>query len=255
MSNVRRRYTNLIAAIAFGTAGISLVIAEPALAQGFGWFGLQTFETPTRMSPDEIYMRLTRAGYQVIGRLQRNDRVFLADVIDRRGHQQRLVIDGFQGGIVQRFQVAGHPPSTAEAPYGLGSPPGLIGNPPAADRPHAEQPARVPAPRKSARQRIEDFSARPAPADTRTREPAPQSGHPVEAANPPSREPAAAAPAGPTERAAMPVAEAASAPHPAAPAPATPPEPAPKHPTAAAPQPTKTDGPGYANGVPINPLD
>ena len=61
--------------------------------------------------PGEIYRIVADHGYQVTGGLQRNGRVYLVNVVDRWGRALRLVVDAYQGDILQRFATA--PPRPA----------------------------------------------------------------------------------------------------------------------------------------------
>ncbi|MCC2098509.1 MAG: hypothetical protein KDJ29_16555, partial [Hyphomicrobiales bacterium] len=47
---------------------------------------------------------LAERGYRLRGRLRRNGQVYVADVVDRRGRRFRVIVDGIEGDIVQRFQ-------------------------------------------------------------------------------------------------------------------------------------------------------
>jgi hypothetical protein len=55
------------------------------------------------MSPGDIRMTLSEEGYQVVGGLQVNGRVYIANVRDWRGQGFRVVVDGIEGNILQRF--------------------------------------------------------------------------------------------------------------------------------------------------------
>ena len=72
--------------------------ASPAHAQ-FNFFGSR------EVSPDDVSETISEHGFQLVGPLYRNGRVYLADVIDRRRHRERLVISAETGQIVQRFLV------------------------------------------------------------------------------------------------------------------------------------------------------
>jgi len=98
-------------------------VAGPAQAQFFGSWGYMPFQyrmlpemddgpvyLPRRfrpiMSPGDIRMVLNEEGYQVVGGLRVNGRVYIANVRDWRGQGFRLVVDGMEGNILQRFALA-----------------------------------------------------------------------------------------------------------------------------------------------------
>lgn len=258
------------AALAALAGSLSLVATSlPANAQLFRLFGGERtyVEEPSPAIPaPEIYRRLLNRGYQLNSAMQRNGGVYLADVIDPAGRQQRLVIDAYRGRILQIFaygppRPSGLVPDGAERPpVGAGPsyasrepvapPSALPGQDPRDPRVipgigpqrNVEQPARVKRKTKTASR---ESTPKGAPATkpsavspseaTAPPAAAPQPGAPVEAASPPPSVPSKAA-----------IAPSAPA---AAPAEA---------PARAATAPAKPEGgnkPGYANGVPINPLD
>lgn len=229
-------------ALAAGVACLGGV--EGAQAQPFfGFFGYRGYDVPEMMSPELIYRRLVRSGYQPIGRIRRNGRVFLADVIDPRRRELRLVIDSFDGTILERYVLAARGPAVPDElplrpPAPLADPnlppPHLLPAPGARAEPEA--PARPPKPRSAHR-----TPAQERPAQDRLGQERPVQERPVqngETSNEPepSSQASTASPAEPphknTAEGAAP--RKAAAPHPPAP---------------------KTEGPGYANGVPINPLE
>lgn len=86
------------------------------------------------LSARQVEAMLARRGLQLVRPVQRNGKIYLADVRTRRGDQARLVVDGYYGDILQRFPGA-HPPRPpapmgrmARVPdntdRGLGLPPG-----------------------------------------------------------------------------------------------------------------------------------
>jgi hypothetical protein len=255
---------------ALGIAGGLLVsLAGSAEAQFFGWSLPPAYGVPesAMIAPGEIYRMVADHGYRIRDRLQRNGRVYLIDVVDRRGRALRLIIDAYQGDILQRFATA--PPR------------------PVASIPQPQSSADL-YPQYSAYPAYPD--AAPPPAAAVQTEVAPEIGHKTKTearrshakkTRTATRETGSAtaepARSGPARQAvhteAVPPRPAADtvAPQPAArggPATAaTPPQPAVQKPEpvtaaitpapASAPKqaPPKTTGPGYANGVPINPLD
>ena len=92
-----------------GGVGAALFAAAPASAQVFGWWGYQPFEyryrveENTPLSGGEVRGLLARQGYRLSGPLQRNGDVLLADVADRSGRQLRLIVDRYDGRVLQRF--------------------------------------------------------------------------------------------------------------------------------------------------------
>lgn len=61
------------------------------------------------LSARQVEAMLARRGLQMVRPVQRNGKVYLADVRTRNGAPARLVIDGYYGEILQRFPGA-HPP-------------------------------------------------------------------------------------------------------------------------------------------------
>jgi hypothetical protein len=148
-----------------------LAVAGPAQAQFFGGWGYMPYQyrmmpdmdggpvyLPRRfrpvMSPGDIRMFLSEEGYQVIGGLQVNGRVYIANVRDRRGQGFRLVVDGIEGNVLQRFARAtpSRPPEAlARGPMGdeeYFDPPRLP--PPSVTPPSQRAPRAEPAPRRAA---------------------------------------------------------------------------------------------------------
>jgi len=207
---------------------IGLASATPAKAQFFGIF--RAFQTPSTLSPEMVYRQLVRAGYQPIGQIQRNGRVYVASVYDPRRRQLRLVIDSAEGRILERYVVAAR---QVEEP--------AVSSPALPPRTIPSQPPepKTPAKPKITRQEPERAApvrnpvAAPVIAPTPAHAPAAESTATVRP--PAAQTPVAAAPAAPV----------AAAPTTAPARPAPPRAEAPAH----------AEGPGYANGVPINPLD
>ena len=261
--------------LAAGTAAAALCALSPsASAQPFLSFGYEVYrerpyvlerpyviERPYRQERErapalDVRAMLNDDGYRVVGRIQRKGPVYLADVIDLRGRSARLIIDAEDGEILERYDGADapRPPrdiANADASRRTIEP--LREARPAPDG-TSERRAIAPKPTVAAREpaKIEpaikpEVSPRPAPAKPKTPEKKPL---PSEAMKPPVQ----------------PQTPAASAPAPAAPAPVAAARPKPRviapeltgpPPSAAADVPAAPDpkGPGFANGVPVNPLD
>jgi hypothetical protein len=227
----------------------------PAQAQWGGWFGRGGYAEQPAMPPGVLYRQLARQGYRATTAAQRRGDVVIVDVEDRYGQPMRLIVDAMDGSILQRFATG--QPATASV-YGYNADP----------RPaYRASPETLP-PRRADLTPPGSFE----PAPLRRAEPAPERQHvpkPKVASRPSSTHPRALPnPLTPSE----PPAEAPREPSVAA----MPVEPAPKAksaptvrpaavtaaptPTEATPPPkTKTaparSKPGYANGVPINPLE
>jgi hypothetical protein len=228
-----------LAGLVLAVAAASLTGAGRAEAQPFfGFFGYRSYDVPETLSPELIYRQLQRTGYQPIGRIQRNGRVFLADVLDPRRRQLRLVIDRYDGSILERYVIA------ARAPVPLDERPLTRPLAPMAD-PNLPPPRLLPAPGAPTARTEPETAPRGARPRTVSRQPsqdaAPQRNR-ATATPAPSPE---VAPQGDATEAARNEAPEAPAPAPARSSKAA----APKGPA------PKGEGPGYANGVPINPLD
>ena len=231
----------------FKAVGLAWVIgsaraagATPARAQLFGWWGAH-YSQPAAMPAELISRRLAQQGYRVL-RLQRNGGVFLADVSEGRGRTLRLVVDSRDGSILQRFATAavrndGRAPGVYDMSpdTGLGS----LAPPSPVPAPVPDRPSRRAAPRAPA-EAVLDPGETSSPSSRKHPAPVPSKAMSLPAGEPdgsarPSETPSTAA--------------AGSAPSPApAPAPVRlqPPP---------APAPATANKPGYATGVPINPLD
>ncbi len=68
--------------------------AEAQFSRLFGW----------SMPPNEVYHIIAAQGFRVTAPVYRNGRVFVADVVDPRGVHQRLIIDAFNGDILQAYR-------------------------------------------------------------------------------------------------------------------------------------------------------
>jgi hypothetical protein len=89
------------------------------------------------MSSDDIEQTLRDRGFRVLVPPFRNGNVYVADVVDPRGIQERLVVDAYQGTIVQRFRAARGPRAEArrDLPW-----PGTEEDPGIAPTPYARYP-------------------------------------------------------------------------------------------------------------------
>lgn len=72
------------------------------------------------MGPGQIYESIAQRGFRVYGPLRRNGSVYIADVIDRRGRHERLILAAADGEILQRFilddpRLPSSPPRNAYA--------------------------------------------------------------------------------------------------------------------------------------------
>lgn len=69
--------------------------------------GAQFFWDQPRLSADDAARVVMDRGFRPLRRPFRNDKVYVADVIDRRGRQERLIVSADSGEIVQRFFIEG----------------------------------------------------------------------------------------------------------------------------------------------------
>lgn len=138
-------------------ASLGLVLASHVPAQAQGWFGdrdrgytyyepAPVFAPPPYYSgepdydrrslrrpdhgvrallPGEVRALVARRGMRLVGPLQRNGRVYLADVRTRSGQPLRLVIDGYYGQVLQTFPGVG--PALGPQREGIPRPPANIG--------------------------------------------------------------------------------------------------------------------------------
>jgi hypothetical protein len=84
---------------AMALAGLVLLapvsVAEAQFLRLFGW----------GMPAVEVYHIIAAQGLRVTAPVYRNGRVFVADVVDSRGMHQRLIIDAYNGDILQAFRT------------------------------------------------------------------------------------------------------------------------------------------------------
>jgi hypothetical protein len=85
----------LLAGFTIAVAGASL--PQPAAAQFF-------WEQPG-LSPRDIAHSVMQQGFRPIAEPVRNNDVYVADAIDRRGRRERLIVNADSGQILQRFYV------------------------------------------------------------------------------------------------------------------------------------------------------
>ena len=224
-----------LAGLAFAASSLFGLGGTTAEAQPFfGFFG-RTFGVPATLPPEAIYQHLVRYGYQPIGRIERNGRVFLANVIDPQRRQLRLVISSVDGAVLERYVIASRY-GAVESPRAVVPVQPDQRATPAKPKPEPRVATRQPAqervtehPRSTGPETAPQVIRAPIPEPKAVRAPAPKRAEPTVA-----EVPAAAA-------------------EPAAPRPSV--TPAPRREAAPARPAAHPEGPGYANGVPINPLD
>ena len=112
-----KQLASFIASLLALTAGTLVLAGTMAQAQFFQpqWRGPvivdQDGMVPELIGSREIRRILFRYGYRVRGRLRRNGRVYVANTRDRRGRSWRIVVDGLDGDILERFAgVVPRPP-------------------------------------------------------------------------------------------------------------------------------------------------
>ncbi|MDB5648804.1 MAG: hypothetical protein JWL62_324 [Hyphomicrobiales bacterium] len=107
------RWRNSVAGFAVLSAGF--LAAGSAQAQVYGFFdtwhsrwGAEDAPPPlVRQSAPlrraDVDAMLGNRGYQVEGPIDRNGDVFIADTTDPRGHRMRVIVDAYDGSILERF--------------------------------------------------------------------------------------------------------------------------------------------------------
>jgi hypothetical protein len=86
--------------------GLLLTLGGSAQAQFFDWWGNPAAASSPQnamIAPAKIYSIVAWRGYRISGRLQLNGRNYSIDVIDSWNRPLRLVIDAYQGNILQAF--------------------------------------------------------------------------------------------------------------------------------------------------------
>ena len=103
---VRRTARRVVPAIiiGFGLAG-----AQPAAAQFFGfgdgWAGGWGGGHWGGLRANDVGRAIADQGFRMISPLRRNGSVFVADVVDRRGRRERLIVAAADAQILQRFYL------------------------------------------------------------------------------------------------------------------------------------------------------
>ncbi len=125
----------------FGTRGGALLLPAVAVALGAAVLApqrarAQFFWDQPRLSADDAARAVMQRGFRPIHRPFRNNDVYVADVIDRRGRQERLIVSADSGDVVQRFFVEGG------RAIGPGADPTIPPGPvPPANVPNADKPS------------------------------------------------------------------------------------------------------------------
>ncbi len=65
----------------------------------------QFFWDQPRVSPDDVARSVMARGFRPLRVPVRNDSVYVADVLDRRGRHERLIVSADSGAILQRFYL------------------------------------------------------------------------------------------------------------------------------------------------------
>ncbi len=219
---------------ALGLLAAVCCVTSPARAQLFGWWGYQPFEISSPLAQGEIRRNLAQQGYRLVAPMQRNGRVLVADVTDGRGRALRLIVDRYDGRVVQRFiNASSRGDDITTRPLRERQQASRDDN---EDVTPATQPNKYVAPQK--------------PRPTVQARPKRQTAATAPARTPPRAEPTDAATAAPREPSVAASPSAAVAPSVAA-------APSPPVQTAKPASPAKSGPakPGYVEGVPINPLD
>jgi hypothetical protein len=242
MSGLRLRICSRVSAAALGIVLTAAFSGSPARAQFFGW-GWQSPQAPQLEAPATIYRRLLARGFDPIAALQRNGGVYLADVRDRYGRRERLVVDAYSGAILQTFAFGPpRPPASIPEPYAPG-PAYAYRYAPGSIPPEEEAPGFAPSPRLSGEaSRERRMNRKLARREASPKKTEPKEETPSQA----TREPNALPSQTPVEKSAVrqnAVGGSEALAQPVASKPVR------RKPSAPA------NGPGYANGVPINPLD
>ncbi|SHG63895.1 hypothetical protein [Bradyrhizobium erythrophlei] len=129
---------------------------------------------PALLPPQEVYLVVRENGFSPLGALQQRGFIYTIAVIDRRGDDGRLVIDGRTGRILRfipaYYRMGDNPREDMPAAYGLPGPPPVSpirGGPrPPASIPHlaSRTPPAVPLPRGTPPHGdVKPLAAEPAP--------------------------------------------------------------------------------------------
>ncbi len=97
---------NALRAAALGLVLAGMASPQAARAQFFnfegGWGGGASWGG---MDPAAVYDAITERGFKVLAPLRRNGPVFVADVLDRRGLRERLVVAAADAQVLRRFYL------------------------------------------------------------------------------------------------------------------------------------------------------
>jgi hypothetical protein len=100
---------------AAGAVSLCLALAATVPARAQFFFP----PAPWSMSSEDIAQTLRDRGYHLLVPPYRNGNVYVVDAVDARGIQERLVVDAYQGTIVQRFRTVARAQPRYEAPSDL----------------------------------------------------------------------------------------------------------------------------------------
>ncbi|HLW93139.1 MAG TPA: hypothetical protein VKS78_17795 [Roseiarcus sp.] len=101
----RPAFATLLAA-----GGLLAFSATSAEAQFFNFLFSDT------LRPGQVERMLEMRGLRPVGPIIRNDQVYIVDVALPSGRQQRLIVDAYDGRILEQFRVAAPPRYYGEAP-------------------------------------------------------------------------------------------------------------------------------------------
>jgi hypothetical protein len=92
------------------TAALLGTSSLPAKAQFFNFWGGRSYTRPSypneALPPVAIFDILSRQGYRFVSTIQRRGQVYLADVVNPDGARAHVVIDSFDGTVLQSFAAA-----------------------------------------------------------------------------------------------------------------------------------------------------
>ena len=77
----------------------------PPVYRGYGYQGYDE-QRPMGLRPRQVMRILAEQGYRPTGQIFRNGDVFVVNVIDSDGMQQRVIVDAYQGDILQTHGIA-----------------------------------------------------------------------------------------------------------------------------------------------------